>query len=131
MAYNNYYQPMYYQPQPQFQVQSARIWVASLNEAQMYPVAPNNSVDLWDSNAPVIYSKQADAIGRPSMKIYDLSERVETTTAKDDKLPAYATKSELEAFSASLEAVKNDIETIRGDIYGIAGKRKKRAEDEE
>lgn len=134
MAYNYLptYQPMYQpvQYQPQVQIQSARIWVSSLNEAQMYPVAPNNSVDLWDSTAPVIYSKQADASGRPSMKIYDITERVEAAQSASTGNAEYVTKSDYVALNKAVEGIRADIETIKGDVYGIAGKRKKR-EDEE
>ena len=136
MAYNNYfpatYQPMYQQPmyQPQIQPQntqpSSLMWVNSFAEAQMYPVAPNNAVALWDSSSPAIYVKQADASGRPTLKVFDIVERSESAPAKDSKGIDYATKGDLAAFSASLEAITKDIETMKGDIYGLAGKRKKK-----
>ena len=135
MAYNNYfpatYQPMYQQPvyQPQIQQNtqpSSLMWVNSYAEAQMYPVAPNNAVALWDSSSPAIYVKQADASGRPTLKVFDIVERSESAPAKDSKGIDYATKGDLAAFSASLEAITKDIETMKGDIYGLAGKRKKK-----
>lgn len=145
MAYNSYYpatyqpyQQSYYQPQQVQPVQQAPqpaslIWVGSYAEAQMYPVAPNAAVALWDSSSPAIYLKQADASGRPTLKTYDLVERVDATAQQEDKSTEYATKEDLAAFSTALKAIKSDIETMRGDIYGIAGKRKptKRAEDDE
>ena len=147
MAYNNYfpatyqpYQQSYYQPVQQVQqpVQqtpqpSSLIWVGSYAEAQMYPVAPNAAVALWDSSSPAIYLKQADASGRPTLKTYDLVERAETPAPQEDKVSAYATKDDLATFKAALDALKGDIETMRRDIYGIAGKRKatKKAEDDE
>lgn len=147
MAYNNYfpatyqpYQQSYYQPVQQIQqpVQqvpqpSSLIWVGSFAEAQMYPVAPNAAVALWDSSSPAIYLKQADASGRPTLKTFDLVERVESPAPQEEKAVAYATKDDLASFKEALDAVKGDIETMRGDIYGIAGKRKamKKAEEEE
>ena len=147
MAYNNYfpatyqpYQQSYYQPVQQVQqpVQqtpqpSSLIWVGSYAEAQMYPVAPNAALALWDSSSPAIYLKQADASGRPTLKTYDLVERAEAPVPQEDKVSAYATKDDLATFKAALDALKGDIETMRGDIYGIAGKRKatKKAEDDE
>lgn len=138
MAYNNYfpatYQPMYQQPmyQPQIQPQntqpSSLMWVNSFAEAQMYPVAPNNAVALWDSSSPAIYLKQADASGRPTLRVYDIVERTESVSPKDGKVIDYATKDDLAAFSASLEAIKGDIETMKGDIYGIAGKKRAKKE---
>ena len=71
------YQPM---PQqiPQVQPQQAQaggqsmVWVSGEAEAMAYLVAPNSAVALWDSNSPTIYLKQADASGKPSIKVYDL-----------------------------------------------------------
>ena len=67
------YQPMQ-QPQ-QAPASPSIVWVQSEMEAANYLVAPNSAVTLWDSNSPVVYLKQADASGKPSMKIYDLVER--------------------------------------------------------
>lgn len=144
MAYNYFpatYQPMYQQPmyqqiQPQIQQNtqpSSIMWVGSYAEAQAYPVAPNNAVALWDSSSPAIYLKQADASGRPTLKVFDIVERSEAVSAKDGKVIDYATKDDLAAFGASLEAIKGDIETMKGDIYGIAGKKraKKEVNDDE
>ena len=103
MAYNYFpatyqpYQPNYYGYQQQMQqapqtqvqgtqmslanqqtpIQSGILWVTSEQEAQAYPVAPNNAVALWDSSAPAVYIKQADASGKPVLKVYDLTERTE------------------------------------------------------
>lgn len=76
------------------------VWVQNEMEAANYLVAPNSAVTLWDSNAPVVYLKQADASGKPSMKIYDLVER----TQRPVQTPAveYAPLSRLEALEARL-----------------------------
>lgn len=71
----NQYQPNMQQV-PQQQSPSI-VWVQNEMEAANYLVAPNSAVTLWDSNAPVVYLKQADASGKPSMKIYDLVERTQ------------------------------------------------------
>lgn len=98
-------QPQQFQPQ-QNPPASSIVWVQSEQEALNYLVAPNSAVTLWDSNSPVVYLKQADASGKPSMKIYDLVERnsrpVQATAA-----PAveYAPLSRLEALEAKIEAL--------------------------
>ena len=94
----NQYQPNMQQG-PQ-QTQSSMIWVSSEQDAFNYLIAPNSAVTLWDSNAPVVYLKQADASGKPSMKIYDLVERTQRPT----QVPAveYAPLSRLEALEARL-----------------------------
>lgn len=101
----NQYQPNMQQV-PQQQAPSI-VWVQSEAEAMTYPIAPNNAVTLWDSNAPVIYLKQADASGKPSMKIYDLVER----NSRPVQAPAveYAPLSRLEA----LEARLNELATVK------------------
>lgn len=82
------------------------VWVQNEMEAANYLVAPNSAVTLWDSNAPVVYLKQADASGKPSMKIYDLVERSQRSV-KAPQAPAveYAPLSRLEALEARLDAL--------------------------
>lgn len=152
-AYNNYYPayqqyPVYQQPvaqaqyQPQMQQpvqqvqanQSGIVWVTSERDAALYPVAPNNAVALWNQNDPVVYLKQADASGRPTMKVYDLVERVEAQpeSAEVKAIKAnYATKEDLgtvvgvvKDFDKAIIAMRGEIETMKGDLYGIAGKKK-------
>ena len=100
----NQYQPNMQQV-PQQQSPSI-VWVQSEAEAMTYPIAPNNAVTLWDSNAPVIYLKQADASGKPSMKIYDLVERnSRPVQTMQTQAVEYATKDELAALAARLDAI--------------------------
>ena len=68
-----YQQPV--QPMQQQQPGPSIMWVQGEQEALSYMVAPNSAVALWDSLAPVVYLKQADASGKPTIKIYDLVER--------------------------------------------------------
>ena len=97
----NQYQPNMQQG-PQ-QTQSSMIWVSSEQDAFNYLIAPNSAVTLWDSNSPVVYLKQADASGKPSMKIYDLVERSQRPV-QPPQAPAveYAPLSRLEALEARL-----------------------------
>lgn len=115
--------------------QSSIIWVSGEREAQMYPVAPNNAVTLWSQTEPVVYLKQADATGKPTLKVYDLVERTETQTPGTDRpetaVDEYAKKSDLSAVVSAIsgidgmiESLRSDVDTIKGDMYGIAGKKK-------
>lgn len=107
----NQFQPMQ-QPQ-QFQQNPpvpSIVWVQSEQDALNYLVAPNSAVTLWDSNVPVVYLKQADASGKPSMKVYDLVERdsrpVQAVTAQTvEYAPLYRLEA-LEAKLSALEAIK-------------------------
>lgn len=97
----NQYQPNMQQV-PQQQSPSI-VWVQNEMEAANYLVAPNSAVTLWDSNAPVVYLKQADASGKPSMKIYDLVERTHRPVqAPQSPTVEYAPLSRLEALEARL-----------------------------
>lgn len=71
-------QPMSQQVQQNPIAQSGVQWVSGEQEARGYLIAPNSAVALWDSTAPTVYLKQADASGKPTLKIYDLVERAET-----------------------------------------------------
>lgn len=113
MAYPYYpYSPNYFQtPAPDqltqlrqnFQPQTpAIVWVQNEAEAMNYLVAPNSAVTLWDSNSPVVYLKQTDASGKPSMKTYDLVERTQKPVQQSVE---YATKEELNALAAKIEAL--------------------------
>lgn len=111
----NQYQPNIQQV-PQQQSPSI-VWVQNEMEAANYLVAPNSAVTLWDSNSPVVYLKQADASGKPSMKIYDLVERTQRP-AQAPQAPAveYAPLSRLEALEARLNeltAVKDPPKTAK------------------
>lgn len=116
-----------YQPTFAATPQSSLIWISGEREAMAYPVAPNNAVTLWSQSEPVVYLKQADATGKPSMKAYDLIERRESVPEEK----TYATKTDLTGVLSALEALKAEMETMKGDIYGIAGKRKIKKEEEE
>ena len=139
MAYNYFpatypYQQMYPATLPvapqTTPAQNGIVWVSGEKEAAMYPIAPNNAVALWSQSEPIIYLKQADASGKPTIKIYDIVERTERGS---EPAVEFATKSDLAAFSKALEDVRGELETMRGDVYGIAGKRKtvKKTEEEE
>ena len=146
MAYNNGfpigYQQMYYPQQYQQANQPSIIWVSSENEALSYPVAPNNAVTLWNTAEPVVYLKQADAMGKPALKTYDLVERVSEPfkggSAKGKESIEYAPKSDLVAVVGAvkdvnevLDGLKVEIETMKGDLYGVAGRKRARKVKEE
>lgn len=68
-------------------------------------------VALWDSTAPVIYLKQADASGKPTTKIYDLVERIASNApaspAQPSQAPAveYATREPVGRSSGRVDAL--------------------------
>ena len=125
------YQPMYYQPQYQTvqpsyvqqnqqpaQQNNSIIWVSGETGAKAYLVAPNTTVQLWDSEAQVIYLKSADASGMPSMKILDYTIRdmtpangpVAASPAPTINAQDYALRTDLDALAAQITALKAQIE---------------------
>lgn len=104
------------------------IWVNGLNDAKNYLIAPNSAVALWDSTSPVVYLKQADASGKPSMKTYDLVERnSRPVQAPSSPAVEYAPLSRLEA----LEAKLNALEAVREQPAKAAAKKTAQKEDAE
>ena len=74
--------------------------------AKSYLVAPNTTVQLWDSENQVIYLKSADASGMPSIKTLDYTIREMKQTPASAALapaPVYATKDELDALREELD----------------------------
>ena len=112
-----YYQPTY-QPYGLYQQQSGMLWVSNEQEAYSYPVAPNAAVALWDSSRPSVYVKQADASGRPTIKILDYSERTAATgvrTGEGSNNTAYATKDDIAKISQEIEAIKGKLKGAKDD----------------
>lgn len=95
--------PMPQNPLPQSGVQ----WVSGEQEARSWMVAPNAAVALWDSTAPTVYLKQADASGKPTLKVYDLVERL-ARAPDTQKAPAaeYVTRKEFDALAALVSEMK-------------------------
>ena len=123
MAYNNIF-PMGYQyyPQQQYQVpqqtqipqqNNGIIWVQGEAGAKSYLVAPNSTVQLWDSERQTIYLKSADASGMPSMKTLDYTIRdmaqTQPPVSPSTPDPNYATKADLKALYGRLEALETMI----------------------
>lgn len=128
MSYPQYPQqyPQQYQqpiPTPQQQIQQqpqnvgGLIWVSGEAGAKAYLVAPNTTVQLWDSEANCVYLKSADATGMPSMKILDYTIRNAQNDVKktplDNEPKEYATKDDMAALKAEL---MRKIDDIKGDL---------------
>ena len=126
MAYYNYAYPAGYQPvntpgaittawnQPPYGSQTpvpppqnnGIIWVQGEAGAKSYLVAPNTTVQLWDSEDQVIYLKSADVSGMPSMRILDYKERVA-------EIPA------IEAKDNEFKEMQNQINFMKSEIADI------------
>lgn len=116
-TYQPYYQQAYQpvnvpaQNNNQQQANSSIIWVQGEAGAKSYLVAPNTTVQLWDSEDQIIYLKSADASGMPSIKILDY-------TIRDAQSDSKATKDESHKFISKKEfdGLQEQIESLRADV---------------
>lgn len=112
--------PMMQTPQaPQNPIAQGGVqWVSGEQEARGYLIAPNSAVALWDSTAPTVYLKQADASGKPTLKIYDLVERTEAAPNAPQKPGVeFVTREEFDRLAALVGEIK--------------GKKKRKVEEDE
>lgn len=127
MAYNPFpvgYQPtqFYYpqqqqaqQPQPQSAQQSnGIIWVQGEAGAKSYLVAPNTTVQLWDSESDVIYLKSADASGMPSMKVIDYKVRNSASEQSHSvsQQVSYATKDDVNMLQSEIDKIRSEMKEV-------------------
>lgn len=110
------YQPMYFQPQyqqPQQTQQNGITWVSGEAGAKAYLVAPNTTVQLWDSERQTIYLKSADASGMPSMKTLDYTIReMPQTQAPVAAQNEYAMKADVEALAGQITALRAELDGL-------------------
>lgn len=114
--FNQQFQQPMGQPMQQAPIQTQPtndfLWVLGQTEAEGYPVAPNNTVTLWDKNLPTIYIKSVNAQGVPSMRVLDFVERTSATPT-----PPVGTAFNSPNNFATIEqfnALKGDVEALRG-----------------
>ena len=114
-------QKMQYQQMPQQAMPTQSdpmLWVLGQTEAESYPVAPNNTVTLWDKNNPTIYIKSANAQGVPSIRILDFVERVpngsKTPTEHTCKCgDNFVTKEQFKALEGKFDEIKGIVDGIK------------------
>ena len=90
------------------------IWVLNENEATSYPVAPNNSVVLWDKSNPTIYVKSVNASGMPSMRVLDFTERNADTSNSHENAPKTH-----ECKCGDKFVTKGEFDALKGKFYDL------------
>ena len=99
--------------------QSGVQWVSGEQEARNWMIAPNAAVALWDSTAPTVYLKQADASGKPTLKVYDLVERAETPRTAPTADPVkFVTREEFDALAAVVDGMNGKKKVKEADTDG-------------
>lgn len=118
-SYQQYY-PQYTIPQAQsqqpVQQSSGLIWVQGEAGAKSYLVAPNTTVQLWDSERQTIYLKSADASGMPSIKVLDYTIRQEAARSPVETFNAdnniEISRKDLDALQSQIDALKEDLKRL-------------------
>lgn len=106
----NLYSPNMPQAQPQQQTNNGIIWVQGEAGAKSYYVAPNTTVQLWDSETQTIYLKSADASGMPSMKV--LRYKIEEPQAAPTEAGGYATRGDIDSLLAQISDLRAEIDGL-------------------
>lgn len=114
-------QKLHYQQMPQQTMPTQAdpmLWVLGQTEAESYPVAPNNTVTLWDKNNPTIYIKSANAQGVPSIRILDFVERVPNGSKTPEKHACkcgdnFVTKEQFKALEGKFDEIKGIVDGIK------------------
>lgn len=101
------YNPYPYPSQPgygfqQYQQQNTYAFVNGIEGAKSYIVQPNQTVMLMDSDAPMAYMKQANAMGQSTIRRFRLVEVTEPDVRDRPEADLYVTKEEFQAFKDSL-----------------------------
>lgn len=113
MLYNNGFPVNYgYMQQnniPTQQQNNGIIWVQGEAGAKSYLVAPNTTVQLWDSESQVIYIKSADASGMPNIKVLDYTVRDSETNNIKLNDDIYAKKEDLEDLKEQILKLKESM----------------------
>ena len=106
--YMNNYNNLQQYNTPAQQQNNGIIWVQGIEAAKSYLVAPNNTVQLWDSESQSIYIKSADASGLPTIKVldYTIRETEPKQSAVLDSKVEYVTREELKALESQINALQ-------------------------
>lgn len=97
------------------------LWVLGQTEAESYPVAPNNTVTLWDKNQPTIYIKSANAQGVPSIRVLDFTERTANAPKTPEKHDCqcgdkFATKEQLTALEGKISEITAIVDELKAKL---------------
>ena len=107
------------------------IWVLGEVEAMSYPVAPNNTVVLWDKNNNTIYIKSVNAQGVPSMRTLDFFERTseKSSAPNESQNIRFVCVEEFKALEAKFEELNSEFSNISTKLKSKVQKSAKEEEE--
>jgi hypothetical protein len=139
---NSYYQnQQQYNPNQQYnqinQNQSSNgiIWVQGESGAKSYLVAPNCTVQLWDSESQTIYIKSADASGMPSIKILDYTIRDDQKQKTNENTNQVNVnnnsdlETEINGLNEKIEIMEKEINQLKNILSSKSNQNKKRSDN--
>lgn len=109
--------------QPTAMPSNDMLWVLNETEATSYPVAPNNSVTLWDKNKDTVYIKSVNMQGVPSMRILDYVERTADNAPKTSHNHNCQCGKDFVRVE-SFERLQSDFEALRSELEELKAKPK-------
>ena len=90
-----YYNPYQYQQQNQQNQQQPQMaqmaFVNGIEGAKAYQLAPNQSIVLMDSESPLAFMKQSNAMGQSTLRYFKLVETSEQDIRNSQNLPKTST----------------------------------------
>lgn len=94
--YNQYnpYQPYSYQPPRN----NFYAFVNGIEGAKSFPIGPNQTVLLMDSDSPMCFMKTSNNLGQSTLRYFKLIE----TTEQELKGPTYDVKSEIDSINQKI-----------------------------
>lgn len=102
--YPSYPQPNYPQPQ-QAQQQNVYAFVNGIEGAKSYPMQPNQTVMLMDSDQPIMYKKASNNLGQATIRYFKLTEVAENEVRGQAPTSTveYATRADFEALAKRVD----------------------------
>ena len=106
--FNNYY--------PYGQQLNNYCFVNGLEGAKAYQVAPNQTMLLMDADRPLVFKKEADSLGKATIRYFNLKEISENEAAKmcqPTPMPEYALKSDIEAINGKIDQLLESLKPTK------------------
>lgn len=109
-----YAQPQPQFPQPQQPQENVYAFVNGVEGAKSYQVRPNQSVMLMDSEQPLCYMKQSNAMGQASVRYFRLTEISEADArgnqqAQQAPSADFVTRSDFDALSKRVSELAKSV----------------------
>lgn len=122
--FNQFYNPYGFQTRQNMQIVPQQpqqnnyyAFVNGIEGAKAYQVMPNQSVMLMDSDNPIAYMKEANAMGQSTLRYFKLVETSERELRGEqfngNQQPNYALKTDLESLNKKLDNLSKEFKKLK------------------